>query len=44
MSRVFNEVALHRMEQASQQLSLRYAKHQLKAMAARMGMRWERKG
>jgi radical SAM superfamily enzyme YgiQ (UPF0313 family) len=43
MSRVFNEVALHRMEQASKQLSLRYAKHRLKAMAAKAGMQWERR-
>jgi radical SAM superfamily enzyme YgiQ (UPF0313 family) len=44
MSRVFNEVQMHKLELASGQASLQYAKHRMKAMAARIGMKWERKG
>jgi radical SAM superfamily enzyme YgiQ (UPF0313 family) len=43
MSRVFNEVQMHKLELASNQASLQYARHRMKAMAARMGMQWERR-
>jgi radical SAM superfamily enzyme YgiQ (UPF0313 family) len=43
MSRIFNEVQSHKLEQAGKLLSPKLAKHRAKALAAKMGMRWERK-